>query len=322
MATLPRYLQKMIGDRGGPHPAMPMNNDTSHNLSPEESRRAKMDQWKANMEADTAARQRTSMETQAALDLVRSRSPLPGVNYTNTIDAPMTRAQQEDFYAGLAPPAPTSVPQFKDGGLIGPNGQPVPMGPSGQSGLMPPGGSAPQPSVSMQQIEQQVQQIMQQQPQVVQQIQQAITEGLQSGELTQQELNMAVQLAKAAALNPAMYPKIRQFAIAQGLATEADLPQTTDNGMILVLLAASRAAQTQSQGQPQGQAQPAGGVPQSAMQTPVATMKDGGALPERSHNMDGSIPIAAHEGEYVIPAHVVKAKGTDFFDKMIGKGNA
>jgi hypothetical protein len=29
------------------------------------------------------------------------------------------------------------------------------------------------------------------------------------------------------------------------------------------------------------------------------------------------VPINAHEGEYVIPAHVVRAKGTEFFDKLI-----
>jgi len=50
---------------------------------------------------------------------------------------------------------------------------------------------------------------------------------------------------------------------------------------------------------------------------PVASMATGGSLPPKSGNPDGSIPINAHEGEYVIPSHVVRAKGTEFFDKLV-----
>jgi len=32
--------------------------------------------------------------------------------------------------------------------------------------------------------------------------------------------------------------------------------------------------------------------------------------------------IEAEGGEYVIPTNVVKAKGTEFFDKLIGKDKA
>ena len=53
----------------------------------------------------------------------------------------------------------------------------------------------------------------------------------------------------------------------------------------------------------------------------MASMKTGGALPEDSKNTDGSIPITAHEGEYVIDADTVKRKGTEFFDKLIGDKN-
>jgi len=48
-------------------------------------------------------------------------------------------------------------------------------------------------------------------------------------------------------------------------------------------------------------------------------MREGGPLPEKSSNPDGSIPINAHEGEYVIPKHVVRAKGTEFFDKLLAQ---
>jgi hypothetical protein len=33
----------------------------------------------------------------------------------------------------------------------------------------------------------------------------------------------------------------------------------------------------------------------------------------------GGVLIQAHEGEYVIPAHVVKMKGKEFFDSMLEK---
>lgn len=60
------------------------------------------------------------------------------------------------------------------------------------------------------------------------------------------------------------------------------------------------------------------GAPAAAGQPPQAAMKMGGELP-KSKNTDGSIPIVAHEGEYVVPAEVVKRKGTEFFDKLIEK---
>jgi hypothetical protein len=49
------------------------------------------------------------------------------------------------------------------------------------------------------------------------------------------------------------------------------------------------------------------------------SMAKGGALPAKSANPDGSIPINAHEGEYVIPADVTRKLGTNHFDKLIAK---
>lgn len=205
------------------------------------------------------------------------------------------------------------MPAYKEGGMVGPGGAPI----RPQGGLAPAGQAAT--PMNPQQLEMQIQQMVQQNPQQVQQVQQAIMSGLQSGEITSQELNMMAQLAKVAAQNPQMYPQIRQFAIQQGIATEEDLPQQYDQGLVIVILLAARAAQTEVQG---GAMQPGGAMPQAAMQAPVASMRTGGALPTASKNKDGSVPIIAHEGEYVIPAEVVRRKGTDFFDKMIGKDNS
>ena len=207
------------------------------------------------------------------------------------------------------------LPTYQEGGMVGPGGMPV----RPQAGLAPAGQDAP--PMSGQAMDVEVQRLMKQNPQQVQQVQQAIMSGLQSGEITMQELNMMAQLAKVASQNPQMYPQIRQFAIQQGIATEQDLPQEYNQGLVLVILLAAQAAQTQSQGgamQPQQGAPPAP-MPQAAMQAPVASMRMGGPLPANSRNKDGSVPIIAHEGEYVIPSDVVRRKGTDFFDKMIGK---
>lgn len=66
----------------------------------------------------------------------------------------------------------------------------------------------------------------------------------------------------------------------------------------------------------------------------VSNFADGGAIPVAGQKVvgpgtgrsdsipaiiDGNRPAALSTGEYVIPAHVVKAKGTEFFDKLIGK---
>jgi hypothetical protein len=44
-------------------------------------------------------------------------------------------------------------------------------------------------------------------------------------------------------------------------------------------------------------------------------MAKGGELPAKSE----PVPIMAHTGEYVIPAAVVRAKGTEFFDSLVAK---
>ena len=198
-----------------------------------------------------------------------------------------------------------SQPTYEAGGMIGPGGQPArPGGLNTQS----------QQGVTPEMMQQEVQRIVRENPQQVLKIKQAVMQALQTGDLTPEELNMIAQLTVAAAQNPEVYPQVRQFAIQQGLATEQDLPQQYDQGLVFTLLLVVQAAQAQLSGQPM-----------SAGQPPEASMMSGGALPEKSRNADGSIKINAHEGEYVIPADVVRRKGTDFFDKMIeqdGKGKS
>ena len=186
------------------------------------------------------------------------------------------------------------------------------------AGLAPQGQSA-QP-MDPQMLEMQINQFASQRPQQVQQLQQAIQEALQSGELTPQELNMIVQLATVAAQNPQMYPYVRRFAIQQGLAAEADLPQQYDQGLVFALLLVGRAMQ-QVVGGGGGAPTMGGGPDVTASQVSsgaMPSMAKGGTVPQ-SKKSDGSVLINAHEGEYVIPRRVVEMKGKEFFDNLVEK---
>lgn len=196
------------------------------------------------------------------------------------------------------------VPSYQVGGMIGPAGMPDMAGaPSPQSAPMAP-----------QMLEMQVNQFASQHPEQVAQIRAAVMQALQSGELTQQELNTIVQLATVAAQNPEMYPNVRRFAIQQGIATEQDLPPQYDQGLVFVLLLAARAVQADLGGQNMMQ----GGSPAMAGGQAIPSMAKGGMTPD-SKKSDGSVLINAHEGEYVIPANVVKMKGKEFFDNLVEK---
>jgi hypothetical protein len=200
------------------------------------------------------------------------------------------------------------IPSYQAGGMVGAGGMPESM----NVGLAPQ--AAPQGGMAPEMLEMQVNQFAAQNPQQVAQIRATIQEVLATGELTQQELNMIIQLATVAAQNPDMYPYIRNFAIQQGIATEQDLPAQYDPGLVFVLLLAARAAQADLGGQNMMQ----GGVPAMAGGQAIPSMAKGGMTPD-SKKGDGSVLINAHEGEYVIPANVVKMKGKEFFDSLVEK---
>ncbi len=203
----------------------------------------------------------------------------------------------------------TQLPSFAAGGMIGAGGQPVPMG-------APPGvaGVAEQPSaeMDMQSMQTQINQVASRQPQAMAEIRNAITEEMQSGNLTAQELNTIVQLAQLAASNPEMYPYVKRFAMQQGIAAAGDLPDQYDQNLVMVLLLAAKAVQQDVGGAPAAPGQP----PASAGVT-VPSMAKGGMLPASGESKP--IIIEAHTGEYVIPKHVVEMKGKEFFDSLIEK---
>jgi hypothetical protein len=216
--------------------------------------------------------------------------------------------QQPNQMAGLASGMSgpqTFVPSYQQGGMVGTGGMPVPPGQMSMPDMPPAQGVGvnsdmpPQGQMDPQMLEMQLNQFTNQNPQQMQQIQQEMMMAMQSGELTQDELNMMVQLATVASQNPQMYQYVRQFAIQQGLATEEDLPREYDQGLVFTILLAGRSLQ-QAGGM---------GVPSMAM---------GGKVPQ-SKKDDGSVLINAHEGEYVVPKNVVEMKGREFFDSLVAK---
>ena len=270
-----------------------------------------------------------------SLDLPPALASILSMGNTSQAPAPMSPA-----------PAPSpglssgmmgqQVFSYEQGGMVGMGGMPEPMGmppggmPSNNTMMPPPGGVGLAPEgqgtqqMTPQMLEMQVNQFASQNPQQVEGIRVAIQQVMQSGELTQQELNMVVQLATVAAQNPEMYPYVRNFAIQQGIATEQDLPPEYDQGLVFVLLLAARAMQ-QDMG---GQDMMSGGSPAMTGAGSVSTaqvssgappsMAKGGMTPD-SRKADGSVLINAHEGEFVIPANVVKMKGKEFFDNLVEK---
>lgn len=250
----------------------------------------------------------------------------PALQMSLANNAARVQAPAVNMGAVAAPLAPPSLPTqptldirsnqrgmgFAEGGMVPPTG--MPMAP--QPGMPAAPAPAPQAVMPIEQMQAEIQRVMRQNPQAVEQIRQAMLQALQSGQLSMQDLNMAIQMAVAAAQNPALYPKLRQLAIQRGLATEQDLPPNYDQGIVFALLAAGAALQ-------QGGMGGAGAEPQP----PAAMMASGGYIPKSASptgdqtGRADDIPIRVSGGEFVIPKHVVDAKGTDFFNQMLDKYN-
>lgn len=214
---------------------------------------------------------------------------------------------------------------YAEGGMVGPGGipqrpmtSPMAMNLAQQGGapvvgMAPPGGQGR--PLNFAAIDQQAQQFLQQNPQQVAQIKAEVQKSIAEGEIDEQGLNMFVQVATAALQNPEMWPQLRQVLIRQGILDAEDVGEEYDQGFLIILYIIGK---TMTGGAATTPA-PQQAAPMSAGQAPEMSMSKGGPLPAKSKNPDGSIPINAHEGEYVIPADVTRKLGTDHFDKMIAK---
>lgn len=203
-------------------------------------------------------------------------------------------------------------PSFAAGGMMSAQGMPIRPGqPMPHSNGEPELGAASPAPMDGKQMDQEAQNFVRSNPQVAQQIQQVMVQAMQSGQLTPDELNMAVQLAKAALANPASYPQVRQFAIQNGLGTEADIPPEMDRGVLFTLIVIGKTLQGGT------------GVQGNAVegQAPAAT-ENAGLLPEyKEGGMTGDKPHIAklHARGYVIPEDALVFWGKNHFDKLIEK---
>lgn len=224
---------------------------------------------------------------------------------------------------GFESPVGLSIPGYADGGPMMPNGPLLAMGFAGGgqiAGMGNPGGD-----VSPDMINMRVNQMLRN-PQFTQMVQQQMQPLMQSGELTPQEVQVMGQIAEASLQNPKLYPQLRQFVAQQGM---TPLPPSFDPTVITKILAISRALAQAGGGMSQpGQATPPGQIPptdQAQMQNPTG-MANGGLLQGPGTGRSDSIgtvnestgqPVKVATGEYVIPEHVVRAKGRDFFDALL-----
>ena len=191
-------------------------------------------------------------------------------------------------------------PGYADGGMVGPGGMPMPQQPMPQQQMGGQPGMA-QPAAGGQQVtEADIQQFVQQNPQAVQQI--------------------AGQLAQVALNNPDMYPQMRQFAIQQGLMAPEEIPEQFDPGLLAIVLIAARSlegAGAMGGTNGMGGADEMPSYADGGLVKPGDNASGGGKVRGPGTSTSDSIPIRVSTGEYVIPAHVVSAKGREFFDKML-----
>ena len=211
-------------------------------------------------------------------------------------------------------------PSYEEGGMIGPQGMPV-----RPAGLQQQQASGP---LNPQMVDMQINDMLNKNPEVVARVRAAIEAGIQSGELDPQGLNMAIQLAQVVLQNPDMYPQMRQFAIQRGLMTAEDIPEQYDQGLVIAVLIAAKAMKADVQLEDVQMNPDAGQVSPMQMQPaqPMQEMEFGGMVNGPSHEdggvrvkMRGGGEIEVEGGEYVIPKDIVKAKGTEFFDKMLAQ---
>ena len=261
-----------------------------------------------------------AIPTTVSMDLPPSiqqliQAPTPGINQAAVGNIPTGVQGGNPQYPVLDFRMQPST--FEQGGMVPPNAGMQGMAPQ-QAGLRP---QQPQGGIANPQMaDMQVNDMLSKNPEVVARIRAAIEAGIQSGEVSQQEIQMATQLAQVAMQNPSMYPQLRQFAIDRGLAGPNDLPMEYDQGLVIALVTAAKAMAADVQ------IEQAGGQPMPPQQPPMQEMEFGGMVNGPSHDNGGvrvkmkhGGEIEVEGGEYVIPKDIVAKKGTEFFDKLIGK---
>lgn len=185
---------------------------------------------------------------------------------------------------------------YAEGGIVSP-GMQVPPEP----------GSAPNPQL----FDAHMQDLLRKNPQIVQRVRQAIQQAMQSGELDPQELQQLAQYARACMQNPGMYPQIKAILEKQGVVPPGVLPPQYNQGLVSAVLIAAQAAQGADAG--------VAGTQQFAQGGQIRGPGTGTSDSIHTMNRATGTPVSVSNGEYIIPAHVVQAKGKDFFDALLRK---
>ena len=205
---------------------------------------------------------------------------------------------------------PGITQRYMDGGSV--QGGPMLAMGYAEGGMMGQMGGKPTPAVVNKQVD-----AMLRDPRARQTLLARPQQLMASGELTPDEVTTMGRVAEAALYSPELYPQLRQFVAQQGM---SPLPAAFDPSVIMRIMAIARALQ---------QATPPGQVPstdQAQMQRPVPGEGNGGYLQGPGTGRSDSIgtvnettgePVKVANGEYVIPAHVVRAKGREFFDNLL-----
>lgn len=164
-------------------------------------------------------------------------------------------------------------------------------------------------------MEMNIQEAARNNPQQIQQIQQAVMQAIQSGELTMEELNQMVQLAKLAMQNPEAWPQIRQYAIEQGVAEDDEIPQQYDKGLLYVILLAGKAVQDMAVA-PNTNPQATSGPMRAGL---IPKFENGGVVPTQLN--DGHKLAYIKPGEAVLHQGVVAAMGRKWVESQNAKWN-
>lgn len=299
----------MLGD-----PVSQLNNDGSQNIFFEGSKYS---------EAYTPGFVTPIIDSSGNLDQTPSDT---GSTYQSSYTSSTTPTYNTSYNAGG--PGDGSSSDYADGGIVGLTGPTYAdggaMGESprslAQMGFADGGGVGMQSAgAPMQQDPMAMIGRMTRDPAVQQRVQQLVAPAMQSGQLTPDELVTLGRIAEASLHNPQLYPQLRQFAAANGL---TPLPPSYDQRVATMLVVASKVMGGGQQATPPGQVPP---MNQAQMQNPTG-MSNGGMLQGPGTGRSDSIgtvnestgtPVKVANGEYVIPKHVVDAKGKEFFDKML-----
>lgn len=226
---------------------------------------------------------------------------------------------------------------------------PPPQGGQQQGGPFQGGGQSP--TVDPHMASMRIDQAIQQHPELAGQLQQAA----QQMGITPQNAQQVSQIVMLAMQRPELYPQIRQYCIQTFGLDDADMPPQFDPQFLSVLAVLAHVASGgagltappppdtggppmapmqgapgsgppggappagQPPGQPQMQGQPPTQLDQPPMQAPAGQrpMQGGGGVQGPGTGTSDSIPARLSDGEFVIPADVVKAKGTEFFQKLL-----